>query len=88
MLTSDLPRTVDEAELAGWTDLELNCEGCRMLTYISWPRLRRRTGYRKLVDIKPRLVCSHCGKRPAQVWLHRTVIDAPLGTPHGERLEL
>jgi hypothetical protein len=87
MLLGDTPRTVDEAELLGWTGLELHCNGCRILTYIDWPRIRRRSGYRKLTEIRDRLVCSKCGQKPARVLLHRTVILSPKGAPTSERLD-
>jgi hypothetical protein len=86
MLLSDTPRTIDEAELAGWTELELGCPGCRILTYISWPRIRRTSGYRLLADIKARLVCQRCGKKPDRVVLHRTVYRTPMGPPESERM--
>lgn len=88
MLAGDKPRTVDEAELAGWDGLELNCGTCRFLTTIPWHRIRRRSGYRKLDEIKERLRCQRCGTKPLHVWLHRDVRPHLLGPPQSERMEL
>jgi hypothetical protein len=84
MLTGDLPRTVDEAELAGWDGLEIQCAACRSLYILGWHHIRRRSGYRKLGEIKQRLRCRRCRVPPEKVALVRTVILRPGGTPKSE----
>lgn len=59
-------RTIDDASLAGWNALSATCCGIAIL---QWGYLRRRTRYRKLSDIVPRLRCSKCGKPPLRVAL-------------------
>jgi hypothetical protein len=87
MIVRETPRTVDEAELAGWGGLETHCGVCRMITVVSWPRIRRRSGHRKLAEIKLRLRCSKCRTAPETVALHRTV-NHVRGSPSVERLPL
>jgi hypothetical protein len=73
MIVGQKPRTIDEAELAGWDGLETDCVTCRILSVLSWSVIRRRSGHRKLSAIKGRLVCQRCRKRPTSVWLTRRV---------------
>ncbi len=88
MLTSDLPRTVDEAELAGWEGLEVACAACRCTYIVPWHRIRRRTGHRKLLEIKQRLVCEKCRIPPERVSLTRTTYPVASGSPKMDRLEI
>ena len=88
MLTSELPRTVDEAELAGWEGLEIHCAACRAVYIVGWHHIRRRSGYRKLTEIKQRLRCRRCRIPPERVFLVRTAVGKPGGTPKPERMPL
>ncbi len=63
--------TLDDAELDGWTDLEIFCASCRVTVVHSFKALRRRSRFRRLDEIKPRLVHRHCGKPPEKVALHK-----------------
>ena len=87
MIVGQKPRTVDEAEVAGWDGLETDCATCRILSVLPWSVMRRRSGHQKLVDIKERLVCQQCRKRPATVWLTRRVNQGH-GSPATERQAL
>ena len=71
MIAGDKPRTVDEAELAGWLGLQIDCDACRIITQVAWPMIRRRSGYRVLREIKERLVCRKCRHKPQTVELYR-----------------
>jgi hypothetical protein len=84
MIGGEKPRTVDEAELAGWDGLETDCGTCRILGVLPWSVIRRRSGHRKLSTIKERLVCQHCRKRPENVWLTRRV-NRGQGSPTTEK---
>ena len=88
MLTSDLPRTIDEAELAGWEGFEIACAACRYSYIVPWHRIRRRTGHRKLSAIKQRLVCEKCRIPPERVVLIRRVYPAAEGSPESDKLEI
>lgn len=87
MLTSDLPRTIDEAELAGWQGLDLVCTACRSTVVIPWPLLKRRTKRRDLSEIKARLTCERCGAPPAKVSLTRSEPQGH-GSPASRKLEI
>lgn len=87
MQPGDTPRTIDDAELAGWAELELSCDGCRQLSYLPFDHLRKRTRHRVLADIRARLVCRRCGRKPARIWLHRTV-STHFGGPESRTLEI
>jgi hypothetical protein len=73
MIVGQKPRTIDEAELAGWDSLETDCGTCRILAVDPWAVIRRRSGHRKLSAIKERLVCHRYRKRPSKVWLTRRI---------------
>jgi hypothetical protein len=84
MIVGQKPRTVDEAELAGWDGLETDCGTCSILSVLPWSVIRRRSGHRKLDAIKERLVCQRCRKRPSGVWLTRRV-NRGHGSPATEK---
>lgn len=79
--------TIDDAELAGWTCLAIQCR-CGTV-YSPWRLLRRKTKYRRLDEIAARLKCERCGRRPERVWLYwrggrdateemeKTILEAP-----------
>ena len=87
MIVGEKPRTVDEAELAGWDGLEAHCPVCRLISVLPWSLIRRRSGRRKLSEIKERLVCQCCRKRPEAVWLTRRV-NRGHGSPTTEKQPL
>ena len=88
MPASDMPRTVDEAELAGGDGLAVSCNACRATYIVHWHLIRRRSGYRKLKEIKQRLVCRKCRITPARVALHRVSYPVEGGSPQSEELAI
>ena len=65
-----VPKTIDEAELAGWHGLQITHACCRHgTTVLPWARLRSRQRYRRLDEIVARLVCEHCRTPPVAVGL-------------------
>ena len=70
MLTSNIPQTIDEAELAGWQYLAPSCDRCRVTTHIPWRLLSMRTKERRLAAIIAHLRCSKCHEHPVRVGLH------------------
>lgn len=81
MLTSDKPRNIDEAELAGWEGLRIDCSACNVVYLVGWATIRRRSGYRRLPEIKERLVCRTCGHKPRDVTLYRIEAHGRDGSP-------
>ncbi len=80
MLTPDsTPETIDDAELLGWEGLHLTRQ-CH-ISVMSWPLLRRSQRYRRLDEIKERLVCSKCGSAPKTVALFRMYVPKPGAVP-------
>jgi len=79
MLVTDKPVTLDDAEILGWTDLEIRC--CRKIVVYALAKLRRKTRLKKLADIKAVLRCENCGGKPASVALHKTTCPVPRGSP-------
>jgi hypothetical protein len=55
---------------------------------VPWHRIRRRTGHRKLAEIKQRLVCEKCRIPPERVSLSRTIYPVASGPPKLDRLEI
>ena len=62
---------MDDAELQGWLGLSVRCSGCGYITWLFWDLLRRRTPWRRLDDIVPRLTCERCKTPPVSVALLR-----------------
>lgn len=81
-----VPRTVGAAIAAGWTAIRAECPG-HQITELPWtmiPGGRERA----LADIVRRLRCRRCGKRPADVHLHRAMPGVGNGPPSSTSLPI
>ncbi|WP_177176973.1 hypothetical protein [Faunimonas pinastri] len=88
MDVGETPKTLGEAELAGWTRFLVSCPKCRLLVELPFNEVWRRSPYRSLADIVQRLRCGRCGSRPDRVALERTIFRHLGGTPESETLPL
>lgn len=57
-------KTVDDAQAAGKTHLEVFCNTCRVRRQVPWALLRSVLGTTDIADIPTRLICEKCGDRP------------------------
>src|SRR3954454_19752785 len=79
------PRTIDEAEAAGWEKLEVRFACCSQgKVQMGRPLLRRRTRRTSLAKIAARAVCGKCGAKAADVLLHRLVPGRERAPPASE----
>lgn len=82
------PRTIDDAEQAGWLGLELKQECCRRSTIVlPLPWLKARTKRQEIAEVARHLKCEHCGARPTSVGLVRQV-NRGNGVPTTETVPL
>jgi hypothetical protein len=71
MMTTDIPASLDEAELSDWPHLLVHCPTCRTARLLFVAHLRACYGNVRLDDVVQRLRCSRCGGAPTRVQLER-----------------